>query len=151
MDFANERLPGTLGATLLVHPRTERAYPAAVADAIDRLRYGTLGINCWSAFGFLLGYTPWGAHPGHTRQEIGSGIGFVHNAFLLEGIEKTGLRAPFAPLPRGLLTGSPSHSPRPPYFVTNRTGLRTISRLTAFTAAPNPLRLTISDPITGCC
>jgi hypothetical protein len=35
------------------------------------------------------GYTPWGAYPGHTRQDIGSGIGFVHNAFMLEDIEKT--------------------------------------------------------------
>jgi hypothetical protein len=141
VDFANNRLPGTLGATLLVHPRTEREHPATVADAIDRLRYGTLGVNCWSALGFLLGYTPWGAHPGHSRQEIGSGIGFVHYAFLLDQIEKTVLRAPFAPMPRGLATGSPSLSPRPPYFVTNRTGLGTISRLTAFTAAPNPLRV----------
>lgn len=115
--------------------------PTAVTGAIDRLRYGTLGVNCWSAFGFLLGYTPWGAHPGHSRQQIGSGIGFVHNAFLLEGIEKTVLRAPFAPMPRGFVAGSSSLSPRPPYFVTNRTGLRTISRLTAFTTKPNPLRL----------
>lgn len=141
VDFANDRLPGTLGATLLVHPRTERDHPAAVADAIDRLRYGTLGVNIWSAVGFLLGYTPWGAYPGHTRQDIGSGTGFVHNAFLLDRVEKTVLRAPFAPFPRGLFTGSPSLSPRPPYFVTNRTGPTTISRVTSFTAAPNPLRL----------
>ncbi|MEU6271063.1 aldehyde dehydrogenase family protein [Streptomyces populi] len=131
-EFAESRLPGTLGATLLVHPRTERAHPAAVNEAISALRYGTLGVNCWSAFGFLLGYTPWGAFPGHTRQDIGSGIGFVHNAFMLEDVQKTVLRAPFAPAPRGLLTGSPSLSPRPPYFVTNRTGRTTMRRLTAY-------------------
>ena len=51
------------------------------------------------------------------------------------------LRAPFAPAPRGLLSGSPSLSPKPPYFVTNRTANTTIARLTAYTAAPNPLRL----------
>lgn len=140
-DFANDTLPGTLGATLLVHPRTERAHREAVDTAIAELRYGTLGVNCWSAFGFLLGYTPWGAFPGHTRQEIGSGIGFVHNAFMLEDVEKTVLRAPFAPSPRGLFTGSPSLSPRPPYFVTNRTGLTTMRRLTAFTAAPRLRKL----------
>ncbi|MFI6966768.1 aldehyde dehydrogenase family protein [Streptomyces sp. NPDC050255] len=140
-DFANDTLPGTLGATLLVHPRTERAHREAVDTAIAELRYGTLGVNCWSAFGFLLGYTPWGAFPGHTRQEIGSGIGFVHNAFMLEDVEKTVLRAPFAPSPRGLFTGSPSLSPRPPYFVTNRTGLTTVRRLTAFTAAPKLRKL----------
>nr|WP_202539507.1 aldehyde dehydrogenase family protein [Streptomyces sp. SID8379] len=140
-EFANDKLPGTLGATLLVHPRTERTHRAAVDEAIAGLRYGTLGVNCWSAFGFLLGYTPWGAFPGHTRQDIGSGIGFVHNAFMLEDVEKTVLRAPFAPSPRGLFTGSPSLSPRPPYYVTNRTGLTTMRRLTAYTTDPKVSRL----------
>ncbi|MFD6415311.1 aldehyde dehydrogenase family protein [Streptomyces sp. NPDC060194] len=141
VEFANDRLPGTLGATLLVDPRTARTHRAAVDEAIASLRYGTLGVNCWSAFGFLLGTTPWGAFPGHTRQDIGSGTGFVHNAFLLEDVEKTVLRAPFAPAPRGLLTGAPSLSPRPPYFVTNRTGLTTMRRLTAFAADGKAWRL----------
>ncbi|MEU9139360.1 aldehyde dehydrogenase family protein [Streptomyces sp. NPDC048404] len=143
VDFANDRLPGTLGATLIVHPRTERSDRAAVEAAVADLRYGTLGVNCWSAVGFLLGFTPWGAFPGHTRQDIGSGIGFVHNAFMLrdEDIEKTVLRAPFTPAPRGLVTGDPSLSPRPPYFVTNRTALTTVERLTRFTTAPSALRL----------
>ncbi|MFJ8822747.1 hypothetical protein ACIREE_13270 [Streptomyces sp. NPDC102467] len=110
-------------------------------EAVAGLRYGTLGVNCWSAFGFLLGYTPWGAHPGHTRQDIGSGIGFVHNAFMLEDVEKTVLRAPFAPAPRGLFTGSPSLSPRPPYYVTNRTGTTTMRRLTAYATDPKATRL----------
>ncbi|MFB6550754.1 aldehyde dehydrogenase family protein [Streptomyces sp. NPDC056405] len=140
-EFANERLPGTLGATLLVHPRTERDHRAAVDDAVATLRYGTFGVNCWSAFGFLLGYTPWGAFPGHTREDIGSGVGFVHNAFMLEDVEKTVLRAPFAPFPRGLFTGSPSLSPRPPYYVTNRTGRSTMARLTAYATDPRPTRL----------
>ena len=139
--FANDRLPGTLGATLIVHPRTEKANKTAVDRAINDLRYGTLGVNCWSAIGFLLGYTPWGAFPGSTRHDIGSGIGFVHNAFMLEDIERTVLRAPFAPTPRGLVAGSPSLSPRPPYFVTNRTARTTIQRLTRFTAAPSVARL----------
>ncbi|MFE1268737.1 aldehyde dehydrogenase family protein [Streptomyces sp. NPDC058758] len=139
--FANDVLPGTLGATLLVHPRTEKSHPRQVAEAVGALRYGTLGVNCWSAIGFLLGYTPWGAHPGHTRRAIGSGIGFVHNAFMLEDVEKTVLRAPFAPAPRGLFTGSPSLSPRPPFYVTHKTALATIRRVTAFTASPSLAKL----------
>ncbi|MEU3660931.1 aldehyde dehydrogenase family protein [Streptomyces sp. NPDC032940] len=136
--FADDRLPGTLGATLIVHPKTEKAHRSAVDAAVAGLRYGTVGVNCWSAIGFLLGYTPWGAYPGHTRRSIGSGIGFVHNAFMLadDDIEKCVLRAPFAPFPRGLPGGSPSLSPRPPYFVTNRTGATTLERVTRFTAAP---------------
>ncbi|MFI7413834.1 aldehyde dehydrogenase family protein [Streptomyces sp. NPDC049627] len=141
VDFANATLPGTLGATLIVHPATERAHRTVVEAAIAELRYGTLGVNCWSAVGVLLGYTPWGAYPGNTRQAIGSGIGFVNNAFLLEDVEKTLVRAPFAPAPRGLFTGSPSLSPRPPYFVTNRTGRTTLERVTGFTTAPGITRL----------
>lgn len=141
VDFANATLPGTLGATLIVHPRTEKANREAMATAITELRYGTLGVNCWSGVGFLLGFTPWGAFPGHTRQNIGSGIGFVHNAFMLEDVEKTVLRAPFTPAPRGLVTGDPSLSPRPPYFVTHRTALTTVQRLTRFTAAPSLTKL----------
>jgi acyl-CoA reductase-like NAD-dependent aldehyde dehydrogenase len=136
VEFANGTLPGTLGATLIVHPRTERSDAVAVEAAIAGLRYGTIGVNCWSAFGFLLGYTPWGAYPGHTRQHIGSGAGFVHNAFMLEDVEKTVVRAPFAPAPRALLSASPSLSPKPPYFVTNRTAAVTVERLVQFTAAP---------------
>jgi len=141
VDFANDVLPGTLGATLIVDPATEKVNHAAVHDAIARLRYGTLGVNVWSGVGFLLGYTPWGAYPGHSRHEIGSGVGFVHNAFMLQGVEKTVLRAPFAPTPRGLLKGSASLSPKPPYFVTNRTGMQTIQRVTKFTAEPSALQL----------
>ena len=140
-DFANDVLPGTLGATLIVDPATEKSHRAAVDEAVTKLRYGTLGINAWSGVGFLLGYTPWGAHPGGTRHDIGSGVGFVHNAFMLDGVEKTVLRAPFAPSPRGLLTGSPSLSPKPPYFVTNRTGTQTVQRVTRFTARPSIRRL----------
>ncbi|MET9668445.1 aldehyde dehydrogenase family protein [Streptomyces sp. NPDC006475] len=141
VDFANDTLPGTLGATLVVHPGTERAHRDAVLSAIADLRYGTLGVNCWSGVGFLLGFTPWGAFPGHTRQDIGSGTGFVHNACMLEGIEKTVLRAPFTPAPRALFTRDPSLSPRPPYFVTHRTARTTVERLTRFTAAPSLTRL----------
>lgn len=79
-------------------------------------------------------------HPTEMRN-LGRDIGFVHNAFMLQDIEKTVLRAPFAPTPRGLVTGSPSLSPRPPYFVTNRTAQTTIQRLTRFTAAPGLARL----------
>ncbi len=141
VDFSNHRLPGTLGATMIVDPATARADAVAINDATTHMRYGTLGINVWSAVGFLLGYTPWGAYPGNTRHDIGSGTGLVHNAFMLHDVEKTVLRGPFAPTPRGLVSGSPSLSPRPPYFVTNRTAAATLERVTRFTAAPSLLQL----------
>jgi hypothetical protein len=97
--FANERLWGTLGCTIVVHPKSmkDQAVAAAVEQAVNDLRYGTIGVNHWSAVGFTLGTTPWGAYPGHTIQDVQSGIGFVHNSIMLaeEDIEKTVVRGPF--------------------------------------------------------
>lgn len=132
--FVNERLPGTLGATLLIDPATAKGNEAVLEAALSDLRYGSIGINAWCGLGFLLGYTPWGAYPGHTLQNIGSGIGFVHNAFLLKHVQKTVSFMPFRPVPRSLFSGDLTFSPKPPFFVTNRTGLTTAKRLVEFLA-----------------
>jgi len=102
VEFANERLWGTLVATVIVHPRTvaDRRSSAAVERAIARLRYGTVGLNIWGAYGFALGTTSWGGHPGATLQNVESGIGFVHNSQMVEGIEKCVLRSPFRVRPK---------------------------------------------------
>ena len=134
VDFSNDVLPGTLGATLLVDPATEKKYAEAVDGAIADLRYGSVGVNAWSALAFLLGYTPWGAYPGHTLEDIGSGIGVVHNAFLLSDVLKAVSRMPFRPMHRSALNGQLHMSPKPPFFVTNRTGELTARRLAAYIA-----------------
>lgn len=99
--FMNERLWGTLNAMLAIHPRDE-AKPE-VAAALDRavldLRYGTVGINHWPAVGYALGSPPWGGHPSSTLEDIQSGTGWVHNSYLLEGLEKTVLRGPLVARP----------------------------------------------------
>ena len=48
---------------------------------------------------FGLGTAPWGGHPSSNLQDIQSGLGWVHNTFLLEGIEKMVLRAPAKAFP----------------------------------------------------
>lgn len=129
--FANERLWGTLNATLIVHPTSLRdaSVAAAVERAIADLRYGTVSINHWSGLAFGLGVTPWGAFPGHTRTEIGSGTGTVHNPLMLAGIEKTVIRAPFRAWPK------------PPWFASHRTARRLAPELVRFEAAPSIRRL----------
>ncbi|HEY5853968.1 MAG TPA: aldehyde dehydrogenase family protein [Aldersonia sp.] len=141
VEFANTVLPGTLGATVIIDPGTANTHRGAVDDALADLRYGTIGVNVWSAFGFLLGYTPWGAFPGNTLDSIGSGVGFVHNAFQLVGVEKTILRAPFAPAPRGLLSGSVALSPKPVFFATNKTARRTVQLVMRHTSSPSAWKL----------
>lgn len=102
VDFANDVLWGTLSAALLVHPRSleDPAVRDAVERAIDRLEYGTVVVNDWSALAYGTVSLPWGAAPGATRTDIQSGRGFVHNTWLVPDdlVHKSVLRAPFAPV-----------------------------------------------------
>lgn len=133
---ANEAFAGTLGVNLIAHPRTLAALGTALDDAIAELRYGTVAVNAWTGVGYLTATASWGAFPGHTLEDVQSGIGVVHNALLLDGPERTVVRGPFRPAPRSLLSGEPALSPKPPWFVSNRTGATTGRLLTGFAAAP---------------
>ena len=102
--FCNERLWGTLNAAIIIHPRDEKE--PAIARALDRaildLRYGTVAINHWPALGYALMTPPWGGHPSATLQDVQSGIGWIHNTYLLEGVEKTVVRGPLVVKPKPL-------------------------------------------------
>jgi acyl-CoA reductase-like NAD-dependent aldehyde dehydrogenase len=99
VEFANDGMWGTLGCSLIVHPKTlkDPEVQRAVDQAIADLRFGTVAVNHWTAIGFMFGSTPWGAYPGHTIDDIQSGVGFVHNSLMLSeaDIEKTVVRGPF--------------------------------------------------------
>jgi aldehyde dehydrogenase (NAD(P)+) len=73
---------------------------AAVGRAVDELRYGTVAINYWPAIGYGTGTPPWGGHPSSTLADAQSGIGFVHNALMLEHIQKAVLRGPLRSFPK---------------------------------------------------
>lgn len=139
--FANQRLTGTLGANILVHPKTMRELGPALERAIAELRYGTVGINAWTGVGYLTAHNTWGAFPGHTRQDIQSGVGVVHNAFMFDKAQKSVVYQPFYPFPRNLLHGELHLSPKPAWFVTNRQARPLGRRLAAFEANPGWLRL----------
>jgi acyl-CoA reductase-like NAD-dependent aldehyde dehydrogenase len=134
--FANERLDGTLGATLIVHPRTMRELGPALEQAIADLRYGSIGVNVWNAAAFLLVQAPWGAYPGHRLEDIQSGIGVVHNTYLLDKTEKAVVRGSFYPFPRSWAHGNLAFLPKPPWFVTNRTAESTGRRVAYFSMDP---------------
>jgi aldehyde dehydrogenase family protein len=120
VDFANNRLWGTLAADLVVHPRLLRDPPvaAAVERAIARLRYGVVTVNSWTGFVFSYSSPPWGGYPGSTSQNIQSGTGWVHNTPMLEGIEKAVLRHPI------------TLKPKPATFPGHRTAPVLLRRLT---------------------
>ena len=128
VDFCNERLAGTLGATILIHPRSLEAPEVADAfeRALDGLRYGTVVVNHWLGTGFGFAAPPWAAYPGSEPTNIQSGRGTVHNTYLLEDVEKTVVRGPF----RTATT--------PVWFHTHRTAHHLVPRLARYFATWDP-------------
>jgi acyl-CoA reductase-like NAD-dependent aldehyde dehydrogenase len=141
VEFANTRVTGNLGASIVVAPADRRAMGAAFEEILAELRYGGIGVNVWSAFAFVWSSTAWGAYPGNTLEAVGSGIGVVHNSYLLADTERTVVRGPFRPFPRSVLHGENALWPKPPWFVTARSAVETNRRMTAYAERPGWGRL----------
>ena len=129
--FVNDRLWGTLNASVVVHPRTLREAPIqeAVDNAIADLRVGTVALNHWAGVSYALCSTTWGAFPGHELHDIQSGRGVVHNTYMFDAVEKSVLYGPFRPFPK------------PPWFVFHRSPHKLGPKLVAFECRPAPWRL----------
>jgi acyl-CoA reductase-like NAD-dependent aldehyde dehydrogenase len=116
VSFANARLWGMLSASIVAPAGAlrDRTLHAAVERAAGRLRYGTVAVNCWPAYGFVFGTTPWGGYPGQPLHDVRSGRGFVHNTLMLDPdqIEKTVLWHPTV------------HPLKPAYFPSHRSTAR---------------------------
>ncbi len=141
IDYCNDRLYGTLGANIIIDPATRRELAGDWNELIMELRYGCIAINAWSGVGFLSPQVPWGAFPGHTPEDVQSGIGFVHNTYMFDDVERTIIEAPFRPFPRNLLHGSFTLLPRPPWFITNKRAAELGELLTRFQFRPALWRL----------
>jgi acyl-CoA reductase-like NAD-dependent aldehyde dehydrogenase len=139
--YCNENLHGTLGANIIIHPKTRRALGEKWDGIIRELKYGCIAINAWTGLGFLTVQTPWGAFPGHTLDDVQSGIGFVHNTYMFDRVERTVIEAPFRPFPRNLMHGSFTLLPKPPWFVTNKKADVLGRRLTRFQHKPGFLKI----------
>jgi acyl-CoA reductase-like NAD-dependent aldehyde dehydrogenase len=128
VEFANQKLWGTLNATLIVHPASlkDPETVAAVERAIENLRYGTVAINQWAVVGYGLVAPTWGGFPGHDIYNVQSGIGVVHNTLMFSRPQKSVIRAPFV------------IKPTPVWFVTHKTGHELGPKLTRFEASPSP-------------
>lgn len=106
VEFANERLSGTLCAAVTL-PRSFRAQPSnerLLQDCLGQLRYGAVAVNHWPGLMYAMMSPPWGGYPGSTLADAQSGIGSVHNTFLLDGIEKSVMEGPL------------TFFPKPPWF-----------------------------------
>jgi acyl-CoA reductase-like NAD-dependent aldehyde dehydrogenase len=132
VELANERLWGTLSATLLVHPRSlkEPDLAQAVERAVANLRYGTIGVNLWAGMGYSMMTSSWGAFPGHPSHDIQSGHEVVNNALMLPDVQKSVLRAPFA-----------QKFPKAAHFATHRNTAKLLRRLARFELDLSPAKL----------
>ncbi|MDO8383859.1 MAG: aldehyde dehydrogenase family protein [Microbacterium sp.] len=137
VESVNRDFLGTLGANVIVQPRDRKALGRGFDEAIANLKYGTIGINAWTGLGFLTAAAPWGAFPGHTLNDVGSGIGVVHNAFLIDSPERTVVTGPFRPFPRSFAHGEWALFPKPPWFVTARSAARTGELLSGYASGPS--------------
>lgn len=108
-EAMNEQTWGTLAASFTIPKDLERRHGKELDECIRKLRFGTIGINQWPAISFALMSPPWGGHPSGTLQDVKSGIGFVHNTYLLDRPEKTVLRAPLALSPKPIWNSTHKH------------------------------------------
>ncbi len=125
VEFANDTCWGTLNCSIFIDPKTATSHSKQLEQAIADLTFGSIVINHWAALAYGLGVTTWGAHPGHTYQDIQSGIGVVHNALLFDRPLKTVIRGPFKMFPK------------PPWFATNKNTHEIAPRLCEFELNPN--------------
>jgi hypothetical protein len=129
--FANDRVWGTLSAVITIHPKTERdpAVSLELDNAVADLPYGAVAINHWAALVYATVTPPWGAHPSSTLADIKGGLGWVHNSFMLEGIEKAVMRGPV------------TVTPKPPWFVTNKKAHVVAEKMVSMEASPSWLKV----------
>jgi acyl-CoA reductase-like NAD-dependent aldehyde dehydrogenase len=125
VEFANDRVWGTLSCTVLIDARTQQQSAQELDKAISQLKYGAIGVNIWSAMLFYFGSTTWGAYPGNTLADIGSGIGCVHNTYLFDRPQKSVVYAPFRIFPT------------PAWFATHQNLLGMARQLLKFEAYPS--------------
>lgn len=114
VDFVNNEVWGTLCAALTIPPGFRRLTECeqVLQDAIAKLRYGAVSINHWPALTYGLMSPPWGGFPGSKLADIQSGRGWVHNTYMLGGVEKTVLSGPLTVFPKPLWFPTHTHPDR---------------------------------------
>ncbi len=135
VGFANDVCWGTLSCVILIHPATQAAYAERLEKALADLRYGGIAVNCFAGVIYALVGPSWGAYPGHPDEDIRSGRGVVHNAYLFDHPEKSIVRAPF------------HIEPTPAWFADHKTCHELGRELVKLEANPSLLRLPMVLPI----
>ncbi len=128
-EFLNDRVFGSLCASVTFPTVFRRERQADTERCLQNLRYGTVCVNQWSGLAYGLVSPPWGAWPGATLANLDSGIGDVHNIYLLDHFEKTVLQGPLI------------NFPKPVWFPNHKNALKVAKRLFALYDVPSITRL----------
>ncbi len=114
VEFANERLYGTLCAAVTHHAgfRSVTSNERLLQAALGELRYAAVAINHWPGLMYAMMCPPWGGFPGSRLDDAQSGIGYVHNTFMLQAVEKTVLEGPLTIFPKPPWLTSHMHAER---------------------------------------
>ena len=122
IKYCNDTLWGNLGATVIFKKYKNKKYKHITDLYINKLKYGTVAINEWSAIGFIIPTLPWGGFPGNKDNDIQSGQDFVHNSLFFESAQNGIVYSKFRM----------SNIIDPLWFVTNKKGKKVFKNLTYF-------------------
>lgn len=91
--FCNDYLFGTLSGAITTPPSLLK--DDSVQTLIAEMKYGTVGVNNWNGFGYVLRNSGmWGAFPGETLDNVQSGIGKIGNSLAVPYFQKMVFVAP---------------------------------------------------------
>ena len=87
VEFANNKLHGTLGACILIDEDTKKAHRGLLDQAVTDLKYGGIAINTMPPYVWLNLFLTWGGN--EEGSEVVSGQGNFGNLLSFENIEKS--------------------------------------------------------------
>jgi acyl-CoA reductase-like NAD-dependent aldehyde dehydrogenase len=93
--LCNDKIWGTLSCSIFIPPDTYKAFNDQCEQAIRDLKYGSVVINVPSILGYFVTKCSWGGYRGHTREDVQSGIGNIHNCLMYKDVEKSVIRGPW--------------------------------------------------------
>ncbi len=140
VPFVNETVWGSLSCTLIAHPFVDAE---TVEQAISELRYGSVGVNTWTATMYATSGMTWGAYPGDDLANVASGRGIVRNSYALRGVEKSVFRCPFQSTSQLVIGRNGTHGRTAAQFrairqMFVRPGLRSMLGMFRELATPDP-------------
>eukprot|EP00163_Fabomonas_tropica_P031558 TRINITY_DN753_c0_g1_i1.p1 TRINITY_DN753_c0_g1~~TRINITY_DN753_c0_g1_i1.p1 ORF type:complete len:568 (+),score=175.19 TRINITY_DN753_c0_g1_i1:38-1741(+) len=95
IDFADKKVWGSLTCSFMIQDSIWKAHEQELEEIVADMPFGSVGINIWGGFVATMSQLRWGGYPGHTPEDVQSGIGYIGNSNLWKNPQKAVLRAPF--------------------------------------------------------